>query len=222
MHSESQAEALVPLVLYAAGGHSKSVISTVVATPGWQLVGLINVHPEARPETILGFPVLGDDSALPGLLAQGVQHVHVCMGDNAERAEACQRLRAMGFELASIIPPESRISLQSQLGAGSFMHLYSVLDSDVEVGEGCIIQPFTNVGHDTRLGNYVQLAPGVHTGGDCVLDDQVFVGLGAAILPQVHIGRGAIIGANAVVRDNVPDYGVVAGNPGRLIRINPH
>ena len=49
--------------------------------------------------------------------------------------------------------------------------------------------------------------------GDTVVGNDVWVGQKATILPGVHIGDGAIIGANAVVAKDVPPYAVVAGNP---------
>jgi acetyltransferase-like isoleucine patch superfamily enzyme len=52
----------------------------------------------------------------------------------------------------------------------------------------------------------------------------VFIGYGAdigvnsVILPGVHVGANAIVGAGAVVTHDVPDYAVVAGVPARIIR----
>ena len=55
--------------------------------------------------------------------------------------------------------------------------------------------------------------------GDTVLGNDVWLGYGVTVLPGVRIGHGAIVGAGSVVTADVPDYGVVAGNPARLIRI---
>ena len=49
--------------------------------------------------------------------------------------------------------------------------------------------------------------------GDTVVGNDVWIGQKATILPGVHIGDGAIIGANAVVAKDVPPYAVVVGNP---------
>ncbi|MDB5591714.1 CatB-related O-acetyltransferase [Enterovirga sp.] len=63
------------------------------------------------------------------------------------------------------------------------------------------------------------LGTGYHeTRGDVVIGSDVWIGSGAMILSGVTIGDGAVIAARAVVARDVPAYGIVAGNPARLIR----
>lgn len=77
----------------------------------------------------------------------------------------------------------------------------------------------------TRIGRNVMISPCVTVGGRSgiagvpVIDDDVFIGAGAKILGDIRIGRRAIIGANAVVLQSVPDDAVVVGVPARVIRI---
>jgi len=54
--------------------------------------------------------------------------------------------------------------------------------------------------------------------GDIVIEENVWMGLGATILPNVTIGEGAIIGMKAVVTKNVPPLAVVVGNPGKIVK----
>lgn len=54
--------------------------------------------------------------------------------------------------------------------------------------------------------------------GDTVIGNDVWIGQNATILPGVHIGDGAIIGANSVVASDVEPYSIVVGNPIKLIR----
>ena len=54
--------------------------------------------------------------------------------------------------------------------------------------------------------------------GDTVIGNDVWIGQNAVILPGVHIGDGAIIGANSVVGSEVEPYTIVAGNPAKPIR----
>ena len=54
--------------------------------------------------------------------------------------------------------------------------------------------------------------------GDTVHGNDVWIGQNATILPGVHIGDGAIIGANSVVASDIEPYSIVVGNPAKLIR----
>jgi acetyltransferase-like isoleucine patch superfamily enzyme len=51
-----------------------------------------------------------------------------------------------------------------------------------------------------------------------VIADKATVGIGAVILPTVHVGEGAFIGANAVVSKDVAAYVLVVGMPARVVR----
>ena len=54
--------------------------------------------------------------------------------------------------------------------------------------------------------------------GEVIIGDDVWIGVGAKILMNVHIGTGAVIGANAVVISDIPDYGIAVGVPARVIK----
>lgn len=51
------------------------------------------------------------------------------------------------------------------------------------------------------------------------IGDNVMIGAGAILLGDITIGDGAVIGAGAVVLESVPEKAIVAGNPGRVLRI---
>jgi acetyltransferase-like isoleucine patch superfamily enzyme len=50
------------------------------------------------------------------------------------------------------------------------------------------------------------------------LEDNVWIGFDAVILPGVTIGRGAVVGCKTIVRESIPPYAVVVGDPTRIIR----
>lgn len=61
------------------------------------------------------------------------------------------------------------------------------------------------------LNNYLSLS-------QVVIEDGVWIGQGAFILPGVKIGKKAIVGAGSVVTKNVPEYCIAAGNPARIVK----
>ncbi|MEU8466320.1 CatB-related O-acetyltransferase [Streptomyces sp. NPDC029003] len=65
---------------------------------------------------------------------------------------------------------------------------------------------------------HFDLITGLPGRGDTVVGNDVWFGYGTTVMPGVRIGHGAVIGSGAVVVDDVPDYGIVGGNPARLLR----
>ncbi|MCC3317611.1 CatB-related O-acetyltransferase [Nocardia africana] len=76
--------------------------------------------------------------------------------------------------------------------------------------------PFPTMGG--AWSRHVDLLMELPNRGDTVVGNDVWIGYGATVMPGVRIGHGAIVGAGSVVTSDVPDYGIVGGNPARLIR----
>ena len=52
---------------------------------------------------------------------------------------------------------------------------------------------------------------------DVVIDEDVEIGSDVTLLAGVHVGRGAAVGSGSVVRNNVPPYAIVIGNPAKIV-----
>ncbi|NUS91559.1 MAG: CatB-related O-acetyltransferase [Nocardia sp.] len=76
--------------------------------------------------------------------------------------------------------------------------------------------PFPTMGG--AWSRHIDLLTDLPNRGDTVVGNDVWFGNGVTVLPGVRIGHGAIVAAGAVVTRDVPDYGIVGGNPARLIR----
>lgn len=87
------------------------------------------------------------------------------------------------------------------------------------------------IGNDVLIGSDVQIIDHGHgiarstsireqpaLIGEVVIGDDVWIGVGAKILMNVHIGTGAVIGANAVVVSDIPDYAIAVGIPAKVIK----
>jgi serine O-acetyltransferase len=87
-------------------------------------------------------------------------------------------------------------------------------------GMGVVTHARSRIGQNCLIGQQVTLGGRSHIYEVPVLEDSVYVAAGAKILGNVHVGEGAIIGANAVVIHDVPAHSVAAGVPARIIREN--
>lgn len=98
------------------------------------------------------------------------------------------------------------------------------LPLQVEVGSGFVVyHGWALVINDkVKIGKNVTLLHSVTLGaiGDKVpvIEDDVFIGVGAIILGGVCVGKGARIGAGALILKDVEPYSVVVGNPQKVLR----
>lgn len=108
------------------------------------------------------------------------------------------------------------------------------IGNDVQIGPGCYIsaEGGVSIGQFVLVGANVNILSSSYeyreteipvrwqgmVYGKVIIGDDVAIGAGAVILKDVRVGRGAIIAAGSVVINDIPDYGVVAGNPARLIK----
>ena len=73
------------------------------------------------------------------------------------------------------------------------------------------------IGKNVTINQHVTIAEADKT-KLTIIEDNVMIGAGAVILNNAHIGKGAKIGANAVVLHDVPAYTTAVGNPARIIK----
>jgi len=84
------------------------------------------------------------------------------------------------------------------------------------LGMGIVVNPDVVIGNNVKINQHVTIG-GVGEQECPVIDDDVHIGAGAKVLGAVHIGRGARIGANAVVLCDVPPGATAVGIPARII-----
>ena len=121
------------------------------------------------------------------------------------------------------------------IGKDSSLHMgLFITGQNIEIGDNVVIN--RRVYLDGRIGikikNNVSISPEVYIlsmehdpndpkfttrGGMVTIDDNVWIGSRAMILPGIHIGEGAVVGACAVVTKDVDPYRIVAGVPARPI-----
>jgi maltose O-acetyltransferase len=86
----------------------------------------------------------------------------------------------------------------------------------ITIGRHCLLGHYTfiidNSEHDIRQHDLLPPSKPV------VIEDHVWIGSRVIVLPGVHIGHHAVIGAGSVVTKDIPPLCVAAGNPARIIR----
>ncbi len=109
---------------------------------------------------------------------------------------------------------------RSTIGRGTRINRGCCLDlrAPLLIGEHVSISPGVTIlttQHDWRVPGFpLQSRP-------VVIEDRVWIGMGATVLPGSRLGRGAVVAAGAVVSGTVPPLTVVAGVPARPVATRP-
>lgn len=123
-----------------------------------------------------------------------------------------------------------------KIGRGSYVLMGAIFDAPrkFEMGENSSVTRGCKLGNrgGIKIGNNVAVAEeafilaGDHDPNDpdygsrfdpVVIDDYAFIGSRAIVLKGVHLGRGSMVGAGAVVHKSVEPYQIVAGNPAKPV-----
>jgi len=185
------------LVIYGAGGHGL-VVAEAAEAAGYQVVGFIDDAPSQS--IITRWPVSTAEE-----FQEELATYIVAIGENVLRQSATNKLTAEGVKIETVIHPSAHISSSAVIGSGVFVGPRAVVHGEAQIGNGAIINSGVIVEHHCNIGAYVHLAPGSVLGGAVNIEPLTLVGLNATILPQVCIGSQCIIGAGAVIRQNMAD-----------------
>lgn len=195
-------------------GHAGVILDALEAIDRYEVVGFIDNTPELQGKKINGIPVIGSTDNLDCLKGLA-RYAHIAIGDNVARGRLYDLLRQCGIEVVTLIHPTATISKRADISEGCFIGARAVVNNGVSIGAVSIINTGALIEHDNEIGFAVHLAPGTKTAGRVKVDDFSFVGLGATILPDIHIGSGAMIGAGSTVVKDVSPKTTVIGYAAR-------
>jgi sugar O-acyltransferase (sialic acid O-acetyltransferase NeuD family) len=197
------------VIIFGGGGHAKVVLDTLQQT-GICVQGIIDNKYQGELFGVKRYPNIPDHLASsPAIIA---------IGDNRVRKRIAENFN---LKFTSAVHPTALVSAHASFGEGAMVLHRSIIQAGATLGRHVIVNTAAQIDHDCTIGDYAHLAPGSILCGTISVGEGTLVGAGAVVKPNVRIGNWVTIGSGAVVVKDVPDYAVVIGNPGKILKFTP-
>lgn len=207
------------LLLIGGGGHCKSVLDSVSSCSIYEDIAIID-QPEYIGKNIGTVAFIGTDADLPALRQKGYTDAFVSVGsigDTLTRVRLMRNLEKLGFEIPSIIAPDSHISDSCKIGKGVYIGKSANINYGCYIGDGSIINTAATIEHECKIGEFVHIAPGALVCGGAIIGNNSHIGAHSTILQGIKIEENVMVGAGCVVIRDIPAGKTVVGVPGHQI-----
>lgn len=180
---------------------------------GHTIAGIIDNELEGEYD---GIPILGKDSDAETIFEQyGTTKLVITPDSPFLREKLAFYYKSIGYEFATIVSPQARVSRSAKIGEGSVVQAGVNISSATVIGSFCKLNTNCNVMHDNSISDFVTIAPNSVCLGRVTIGTSVYIGANSTILPGITIGGGTTVGAGAVVTHDVADRQTVKGVPAR-------
>lgn len=205
-----------PLLIYGAGGLGREVLSLASVTDEFEVIGFLD---DSLPKNmaIKGIKVFGGLEALNSF--EGIVNMVLAFGDPVVKSKIAGKISREKVHYPIIKHPTVILQEEStiRIGKGNILCAGSIFTNDIRLGDHVLFNLNCTVGHDSTIGNYSSVMPGVNIAGEAEIGAGVLIGSGSNILNRVRIGDNCTIGMGSVViRDIEPNF-TVAGVPAKKI-----
>lgn len=196
------------MLLYGASGHAR-VVKDCVSTSGGVVTEIFDDNQDLIK--LDQMPVVGyyDAAFKPKDL------IIVSIGDNLVRKKIVSKIK---HAFGTAVHERAIVSPSSTIGEGTVAMPGSIVNAGSTVGNHCILNSNSIVEHDCSLGDFVHLSSNVTLCAEVSIDEGTHIGAGSTVIPGKTIGKWCVIGAGAVIIQDIPDYSMVVGVPGKIIR----
>ncbi|WP_330949257.1 acetyltransferase [Virgibacillus sp. MG-45] len=202
------------IILIGAGGHSKVIKDIILATPNFELYGVVD---DAINETHIINGVTFSNTSLLREIDVYKYMFLIAIGNNDTRKRLVNSLSIPEQRFATVIHPSATISKTANIGRGTVIMPQVVINADTIIGEHCIINTGSIIEHDNKIGNYVHVSPSATLTGSVSVGEGAHIGAGSTVIPSKAIGKWTTIGAGAVVINDINSKTIAVGVPAREI-----
>lgn len=196
------------MLLFGASGHAKVIISCLRAN---------NINISAIFDDDISKTSLWDIDVVGRYRSEfeASEPLIISVGDNRIRQKIASFIT---HTFGNIFHPTAVVDSSVQIGEGTVIFHNAVIQADAKIGAHVIVNTSSSIDHDCHIADFVHIAPNATLCGGISVGEGTLIGAGSIITPNLKIGKHCLIAAGSVITRHIPDFSIVRGNPGRIIK----
>ena len=204
------------IAIAGAGGFSKAVYLTIndinKIESQWEFLGFFDDN-IPKGKFFGDFQVLGTINDLNRM--NDAIDVIIAAGKSYNIISIAKKLNSDKLAFPNLFHPSCQfLHFQSlTIGIGNIIQLYSSLSADIKIGNYNVFNAGVRIGHDTIIGNYNTFAPSTLISGGVEIGDQNNFGMNSGILQYKKVGNSNVIAPMSVLFKSIKDNGHYMGVP---------
>lgn len=127
---------------------------------------------------------------------------------NKIRARIYQEVQQKGYDFITYVSPKATY-YGSEIGAHCFIFEDNTIQPYTKIGNNVIIWSGNHIGHHSTIGDHCFISSHVVISGNCHIENNCFLGVNSTLRDGITIGEYSVIGAGALVMEDVPPHSVV-------------
>lgn len=194
------------LAIIGASGHGK-VVADIARKNGYSEI--VFLDDDESIHECGGYPVIGKSSEAGTIDADAI----IGIGNAGVRKQIQESIP--DEKLVTLIHPDAVVAEDVVIGKGTVVMAGAVINPGVRIGKGCIINTCSSVDHDCIVDDFVHVAVGSHLCGTVNVGAGTWIGAGVTVNNNVFICPDCMIGAGAVIVNDIWECGTYVGVPAR-------
>lgn len=203
------------ILIYGASGHTKVIVDIIHKNGNYTIKGFVDSYKPLNQD-IYGYKIIGNLELLPNLIKEhNIQGIIIGIGDNNSRYCAYNIIKqiAPNLDFISVAHPNAILANDIILPQGTVVMAGVIINANAKIGEFCILNTKSSLGHDSVMSDFSSLAPGATIGGNVQIGFCSAICINTTIIHNISIGKHTVIGAVSLVIRSIGDYKLAYGIP---------
>lgn len=193
-------------LIVGTGGFSKQLLS--YSSPLLYPIEPIYFNDKEINKEYFRFKVINDEKDIP----KECRYFIIAVSNPKKREFLTYKFAKLGLKEKNIWDKKVEY-LDTEIEDNTIILGGGLIEPNVTIKYGSIINTNCNLHHDVKIGKYVTLSPNVTLLGNVEVGDYSFIGAGTIIKEKTKIGKNCIIGMGSIVLNDIPDNILAYGNP---------